>query len=127
MLMFGRISFQNLLTGQRSEMSRYEYPWEVSLPGFGIGMINDDLPYSPNLTSGDREVEEGGDILNRSRSKIVQVENAKFVWAKCITILQLMIALITRSAVNVCVIFIGFLLLSLVYNRDLLEEVCTQL
>ena len=24
-------------------MGRYEDPWEVSLPGFGIGMLNDDF------------------------------------------------------------------------------------
>ena len=27
--------------GQRSEIGRYEVPTEVSLPGFGIGMINE--------------------------------------------------------------------------------------
>ena len=29
--------------GQRSEIGRYEVPTEVSLPGFGIGMINQDF------------------------------------------------------------------------------------
>ena len=29
--------------GQRSEIGRYEDPWEMSLPGFGIGMINEDF------------------------------------------------------------------------------------
>ena len=29
--------------GQRSEIDRYEVPTEVSLPGFGIGMINEDF------------------------------------------------------------------------------------
>ena len=29
--------------GQRSEIGRYEVPTEVSLPGFGIGMINEDF------------------------------------------------------------------------------------
>ena len=38
--------------------------------------------------------------------------------------LQLLIALITRSAVNVCAISIGFLLVSLVTKRVSLEEVC---
>ena len=28
---------------QRSAMGRYEDHWEVYLPGFGIGMINDDF------------------------------------------------------------------------------------
>ena len=27
--------------GQRSELGRYEDPWEVPLPGLGIGMINE--------------------------------------------------------------------------------------
>ena len=72
------------VAGQRSEMGRYEAPWEVSFPGFGIGMIND----GHNLTSRDREVGEGGDILNRSRSEIFQdfSRNVEFVWAKCLTI-----------------------------------------
>ena len=39
-------------------------------------------------------------------------------------LLQLLIALITRSAVNVCAISIGFLLVSLVTNRVWLDEVC---
>ena len=38
--------------------------------------------------------------------------------------LQLLISLITRSAVNVCAISIGFLLVSLVTNWVSLEEVC---
>ena len=38
--------------------------------------------------------------------------------------LQLLIALITRSAWNVGAISIGFLLVSLVTNRFSLEEVC---
>ena len=29
--------------GQINEIGRYEVPWEVSLPGFGIGVINDDF------------------------------------------------------------------------------------
>ena len=28
---------------KRSEIGRYEDPWEVSLPGLGIGMINEDF------------------------------------------------------------------------------------
>ena len=38
--------------------------------------------------------------------------------------LQLLIALITRSAVNICVIYNGFSLVSRVTNRVSLEEVC---
>ena len=33
-------------TGQRNEMGRYEDHWEVSLPGFGIGMITSMKPES---------------------------------------------------------------------------------
>ena len=29
--------------GKGSEMGRYEDPWNMSLPVFGIGMINDDF------------------------------------------------------------------------------------
>ena len=29
--------------GQRGEIGRYEDHWEVSLPGLGIGMINEDF------------------------------------------------------------------------------------
>ena len=29
--------------GQSNEIGRLEVPWEVSLPGFGIGMINEDF------------------------------------------------------------------------------------
>ena len=65
--------------GQTSEISRYEVPTEVSLPGFGIGMI---------------------------------------------LFLQLLIALLTRSVVNVCAISKDFLFVSLVTNRVSLEEVC---
>ena len=38
------------------------------------------------MTSRDREVEEGSDIHNHFRSEIFQEVNAKFVWAKCLTI-----------------------------------------
>ena len=39
-----RISDSSTFTaGQRSEIGRYEVPTEVSLPGFGIGMINEDF------------------------------------------------------------------------------------
>ena len=29
--------------GQKIEIDRYENPWEMSLPCFGIGMINGDF------------------------------------------------------------------------------------
>ena len=84
LLIVGRIrNSRTLADGQRSEIGRYEDSWEVYLPGVCIGMINE---YSRDLTIGDREVEEGSDVLNRSRSKIFQVEDAEFVGAKCLTI-----------------------------------------
>ena len=62
------------------------------------------------------EVEEGGDVLKRSRSEIFQVEDAEFVWAKnALLFLQLLIALVTMSAVKVSAI-------SIVTNRVFLEE-----
>ena len=44
LLIVGRIrDSRTFAAGQRSEIGRYEDPWEVSLPGFGIGMINEDF------------------------------------------------------------------------------------
>ena len=40
----GRIRYSSTFAAvQRSEIGRYEVPMEVSLPGFGIGMINEDF------------------------------------------------------------------------------------
>ena len=42
--MVGRIRVSmTFAAGQRSEIGRYEDPWEASLPGLCIGMINDDF------------------------------------------------------------------------------------
>ena len=49
-------------------------------------MIYEDFHIGRDMTIGDREVEEGGDVLNRSWSEIFQVEDAEFVRAKCLTI-----------------------------------------
>ena len=44
LLMVGRITVSmTFADGKRSEVGRYEDHWEVSLPGFYIGMINDDF------------------------------------------------------------------------------------
>ena len=44
LLMVGRIRVsKTFAAGQRSEMGRYEDPWEMYLPGYTIGMINDDF------------------------------------------------------------------------------------
>ena len=56
------------------------------------------------------------------------MDNAEFVWSNALLFLQLLIGIITRSAVNVCVISISFLLVSLVTNRVSLEKcVCPAL
>ena len=89
------------------------------MPGFGIGKINDDFHIA-----GIREVEEGCDVFNRPRSEMLQVEDAELVGPKALLFLQLLIAFITRSAVNVRAISYGFLLVSLVTTLVSLEEVC---
>ena len=44
LLMDGRIRVsRTFAAGQRSGIGRYEVPWVVSLPVFGIGMIDDDF------------------------------------------------------------------------------------
>ena len=44
MLIVGRIRDSSAFAaGQRSEIGRYEVTKEVSLPGFDIGMINEDF------------------------------------------------------------------------------------
>ena len=44
LLIVGRIRDSSTFAAwQRSEIGRYEVPKEVSLPGFGIGMINEDF------------------------------------------------------------------------------------
>ena len=52
------------------------------------------------------------------------MENAEFVRSKGLTIPTALIALLTRSVVNVCAISKDFLFVSLVTNRVSLEEVC---
>ena len=44
LLIVGRIrDSSTFAAGQRSEIGRYEVPTEVSLPGFGIGVTNEDF------------------------------------------------------------------------------------
>ena len=52
------------------------------------------------------------------------MEDAEFIGPNALLFLQLLIALITISAVKVSAISIGFLLVSLVTNRVSLEEEC---
>ena len=65
----------------------------------------------------------GGDVFDGSRSEMVQVEDAGLSELKALLFLQLFIALLTRSAVNVCAISMDFLFVSLVTNRVSPEEV----
>ena len=47
LLINGGIRYSSTFTaGQRSEIGRYEVPREVSLPGFGFGMINADFHFA---------------------------------------------------------------------------------
>ena len=55
---------------------------------------------------------------------MLQVEDAEFVGPKALLFLQLLIAFITRSVVNVRTNSNGFLLVSLVTTLVSLEEVC---
>ena len=51
--------------------------WVLAWCVSGVNNVTDDFG---------REVEEDDDVLNRSRSKIFQVEDAEFVGTKCLTI-----------------------------------------
>ena len=57
-------------------------------------------------------------------SEMLQVEDAEFVPAKGLTITNISIALITRTAVNICAISKDFLFVSFVTNRVSHEEIC---
>ena len=52
------------------------------------------------------------------------MENAEFVGPNALLFIQLLITLVTMSAVNVSAISIGFLLVSLDTNQVSLEEEC---
>ena len=47
--------------GQSSGIGRYEVPTEVSLPGFGIGIINEDFNIVGIRQVVTKKLEEGGD------------------------------------------------------------------
>ena len=96
----------------------------MSLPGFGIGMINDDFHID-----GIRQVV--AERLKRAVMYSMALGPRCFKWKmlslsgpKALLFLQLLIAFITRSVVNVCTISNGFLLVSLVTTLVSLEEVC---
>ena len=94
------------------------------MPGFGIGMINDDFHIA-----GIRQVV--AERLKRVVMYSIVLGTRCFKWKmlslsgpKSLLFLQLVIAFITRSMVNVRSISNGFLLVSLVTNLVALEEEC---
>ena len=53
MLIVGKIRYSRTFAdGQRSEMGRYEVHWDVSLPGFVIGMMNQDFQTTQPTSGG---------------------------------------------------------------------------
>ena len=110
--------------GQINEIGQLEVPWEVSLPGFGIGMINDVFHIA-------RIRQVVAERLKRVVMYSMALGPRCFKWKmlslsgpKALLFLQLLIAFITRSVVNVCTIPNGFLLVFLVTTLVSLEEVC---
>ena len=99
-------------------------PWEGSLPGFGIEMINNEFHIA-----GICQVETVR--LKRVVMYSIALGPRCFKWKmlslsgpKALLFLQLLIAVITRSAVNVRAISNGFLLVSLGTTQVSLDEVC---
>ena len=94
------------------------------MPGFGIGMIN----YDFHIAGIQQVVAER---LKRVVMYSIALGPRCFKWKmlslsgpKALLFLQLLIAFITRSVVNVCTISNSFLLASLVTTLVSLEEVC---
>ena len=93
------------------------------MPGFGIGMINEDF----HIT-GIRQV-----VTERLKRAVIysMALGLRFLKWKMLSLsgpmallfIQLLIALLIRSVVNVCAISKDFLFVSLVTNRFSLEEV----
>ena len=94
------------------------------MPGFGIGMINDDF-----------HIAGIQQVVAEKMKRVVMYSIALgwrcFKWnmlslsgPKALLFLQLVISFITRSVVNVCTISNGFILVSLVTTLVSLEEVC---
>ena len=125
LLIVGRIiDFSTFVAGQKCEIDGYKVPMEVSLPGFGIGMINDDF-----------HIVEIWHVVTKRLKSVVMFSIALgprcFKWRmpsltgpNDLQYLHPLIALITRSAVNVCAISKDFISVSLVDNRVSPEEVC---
>ena len=100
MLTVGSISAsKTFAAGQMSEMGRYDVPCEVSFPGFGIGMTIEDFQIAGIL-------EELTESLNSAVRYAVALGSKCFRWKmlslcgpKAFVLLQLLIALVTRSVV----------------------------
>ena len=110
--------------GQMSEMGRYDVPCEESFPGFGIGMTIEDFQIAGIL-------EELTESLNSAVRYAVALGPKCFRWKmlslsgpKAFVLLQLLMALVTRSVVNVTVVSLGFRRTSLDTNRVSREELC---
>ena len=103
--------------GQTSEIGRYDMPCEVSFPGFGIGMTIEDFQIEGIL-------EELTESLNTAVRYAVALGPKCFRWKmlslsepKAFVLLQLLMALVTRSVVNVIVVSLGLRRISLDTNR----------
>ena len=75
-----------MLLGRSTRLARKEVPWEVSLPGFGIGMINDDFHIAGIRQVVAKRLKRVVMVFNGPRSEMLQVEDAEFVGAKGLTI-----------------------------------------
>ena len=122
-LTVGSISVsKNFAAGQMREMGRYDVPCEVSFPGFGIGMTIEDFQIAGIL-------EELAESLNSAvryavalGPKCFRRKMLSLSGPKAFVLLQLLIALVTRSVVNVTVVSLGFRRTSLDTNRVSREE-----
>ena len=101
--------------GQRSEIGRYEDPWEVSLPGLGIGMINEDFHIAGIWQLVTKRIKRA--VIYSIALYVRDYSNGKCWICRgqiyALLFLQLLISLVTLSAVSVCAISIGFILVSL--------------
>ena len=110
--------------GHKRELGRYEVPREVSLPGFGIWMINEDCHIA-----GIRHVVT--ERLKRAVMYSMYIGPSCFKWTMlslsgqgALLFPQVLIDHLSRSVVNVCVISKDFLFVSLthVYINRLYAE-----
>ena len=124
-MIVGRIrDSSNFAAGQRSEIGRYEVPTEVSLPGFGIGWSMK-TSISPESDRSRLRGWRGAVMYSMALGpRFFKWKMLSLSGPKALLFIQLLIALLTRSVVNVCVISKDFLIVSLVTNRSSLQEVC---